>query len=444
MNDFKDDDFDNFDDGNFDDFSSGSTLKDSWQNNPVLKIFIVVAVIIAVVAAILIFSGKEDERDSRLSRGLDQSETLGGEISPNYEEALEDVNRQRLETAQRTGNSTIPMLINPEEQELLTETEELPPYQEFDPLASFRANVEEAQPFTPENPAPEPTLVAPEQVFTQQAQPVPAPSPEAVQNLAQAMSASISDIIGNHSPKAARINQITASDYLQNMAANDMNMNSTNVSSQMVDTDGDGIPDTELGVELNDDSGSVAIETVLVPSGTINYAQVLIEANSDVPGPVLVQLVSGPLAGARMIGSFSVMSDLLVLTFNSIIIDGLNQPVNAIALDPNSTLPGIASEVNQRYFKRVLLPAAAKFLEGVGSAIAQDSQTTVTVSGDTVIQETEALDFEQELGRGVEASFGEISEFMQDEADDTEPMVRVSRGTPIGVFFLQPVLEEQN
>jgi intracellular multiplication protein IcmE len=187
----------------------------------------------------------------------------------------------------------------------------------------------------------------------------------------------------------------------------------------------------------------IVVENVLIPAGSINYAQVLIEANSDVPGPVLVQLMSGPLAGARMIGRFNVQNEYLVLTFNSIVIEGLNQQVNAIALDPATSLPGVATEVNRRYWSRVLLPAGARFLEGIGAAIAEDTQTTVTVSGDTVIEETEALDFEQELGRGVEEGFGEIADFMDERGNEVQTLVRVARGTPIGVFFTQPVVEVQ-
>tara|TARA_B100001750_G_scaffold246587_1_gene269366 strand:+ start:192 stop:1514 length:1323 start_codon:yes stop_codon:yes gene_type:complete len=440
MSDFKEDDFDNFDDNNFDDFGSGNSLKDGWQNNSLLKIFAVVAVIIAVIAAIMIFGGDDEELKSTVRGGLDRSEPLGGEISQNYAEVLETVNEQRLNDAVQTGGSSIPMLINPEETELLTETEENPPYQEFDPLATFRQNAGQPEP-TEQTTDETPVLLEPEQVFTQQQPAVPAPNPEAVQQLATAMSGSVEGILSMHSPASAKVIQISSKEYLDQLTEAQNPQNPSSTAVQMVDTDGDGIPDTQLGVD--GENGEVVIETILVPAGTINYAQVLIEANSDVPGPVLVQLVSGPMAGARMIGSFSVVNDLLVLRFNSIVIDGLNQGVSAIALDPNTTLPGVASEVNQRYFRRVLLPAAAKFLQGVGSAIAQDSTQTIIVR-DTVIQDQPALDFEQELGRGAEAAFKDIAEFMEDEGDSTQALVRLARGTPIGVFFLEPVTEEQN
>ncbi len=449
MSDF-DDDFDNFDDNNFDDFNQKGSLKEVWQNNPLIKIFVIIAGIVLVVSAIFIFSGSGDEQESRVGAGLDQSNALGGEVSQTYTEAIEDVNRQRLETAVQTGSSTIPMMVNPEEQELLSGNEDLPPFQEFDPLQTFRAAVAPPQQEESAFTEPEPTLVAPEQIFTPQqiaAPAAPAPSPEAIQALAQAMSQAAGNILGNHDPSIPRLTQVTPENFLN--PATSFNENGNQIGgTQLVDTNGDGIPDTPLNAGFDntfDDTPieDVIVETILIPSGTINYAQILIEANSDVPGPVLAQLMSGPLKGARLIGAFTVRNKVLVLSFNSIVVDGINQPVNAVALDPNTTIPGIATEVDNRYLTRVILPAAARFLEGVGSAIAQDSETTVTVSGDTVIEEQEALDLEQEIGRGVEEAFTEIAEFMEDEADDIEVLVRVARGTPIGVFFTEPVLELQ-
>lgn len=441
MSDFKDDDFDSFDDNNFDDFGSQKSLKEGMQNNPLLKIFLVVAVLIAVIAAIFIFGGKEDEEKSQVGRGLDKRETLGGEISQNYADVLETVNEQRREEALQTGESSIAMLVNPEETELLTPSEELPPYKDYDPLSSFRvANTPTTtpEPVTDQ----EPVLLAPEEIFPQQ-QPVLSPSPEAVQALAQAMAANVDSILNQHTPGSISTIQVSEKDYFEQQAAAKLEAQTQNLisSGQMVDSDGDGIPDTHMVV--NGETGDVVIQTILIPAGTINYGQILIEANSDVPGPVLAQLVSGPLSGARLIGGFTVASDTLVLTFNTIVVDGISQTINAIAIEPTTTLPGVATEVDQRYFKRVLLPAAARFMEGVGAAIAQDSQTTVTVSGDTVIEESKSLDFKQELGAGVDEAFQEIADFMSDEADATPVLVRVARGTPVGIFFLEPVLEEQ-
>ena len=442
MSDF-DDDFDNFDDDGFDDFSNKGSLKDAWQSSPLMKIFTIIGGIILVVTAIFIFGGADSKDDqSKIANGVDQREVLGGEVSEVYAGAIDDVNRQRREDAVRQGTSSIDMIVNAEQQELLIVDDELPVFDDFDPLQTFRNSISpEDSAVTPQEE--EPVLIAPEEIFapnvvgSQQIgtpqQQVAAPSPEAIQALAQAMSASASSILGSHAPTAGRITQVTPENFLDPVP---VTLADGTVVSNNNQFSADAFAQQSIQEEI--------IQTILVPSGTINYAQILIEANSDVPGPVLAQLVSGPLSGARLIGSFTTAEDVLVLSFNSIVVDGFNQSISAIAIDPNTTLPGVATDVNNRYWQRIVLPAAARFLEGVGAAIAQDTETTVTVSGDTVVEETSSLDLEQELGRGAEEGFQEIAEFMDEQSDGIQPLIRVRRGTPVGIFFTEPVIEVNN
>jgi hypothetical protein len=275
MSDFNNDDFDNFDDNNFEDFNSENSLKDVWQNNPLIKIFVVIGGVVLVVVAIMIFSGDNNDQESRISNAPDDREILGGEISQNYADVLEEVNEQRLDRAVQTGTSTIPMLINPEEQELLTEVEETPPYEEFDPLATFRSAVKEQDPKATVVEE-EPILIAPQNLAPVQ-QPVAMPSPEAIQALARAMATDVNDILNNHNPSAPRIQQVTSKDYFANLAA-------AEVASQqgtMVDTNGDGIPDTPLtassasNIDYSTNGDDGVVQTILVPAGDINYAQLL-------------------------------------------------------------------------------------------------------------------------------------------------------------------------
>jgi intracellular multiplication protein IcmE len=169
-----------------------------------------------------------------------------------------------------------------------------------------------------------------------------------------------------------------------------------------------------------------------------------VEANSDVPGPVLAQVASGPLKGARLIGQFSVESDkYLAITFSTAVVDGQAISINAIALDPGTTLPGMATDIDNRYLTRVILPAAAAFVEGWTQAVADSGATTVTVSGDTVIDESNPTTNTQEVNAGIAEAGAEIGDILSDIADDTEVMVKVAAGTPMGVLFLSPVVESE-
>ena len=150
------------------------------------------------------------------------------------------------------------------------------------------------------------------------------------------------------------------------------------------------------------------------------------------------------MAGARILGSFKVENDYLVLTFGTIVVDGVSYKADVIAIDPSTANVGLATEIDRRFFERVILPAAAAFVEGMGSAIAESGTTTVSVSGDTVVESEEELDTRQEIFKGVEEGAGKISEIMDEQAGEVEPMVKVQAGTAVGILFLQPVTKDPN
>jgi intracellular multiplication protein IcmE len=170
----------------------------------------------------------------------------------------------------------------------------------------------------------------------------------------------------------------------------------------------------------------------------VEYAQLLIEANSDVPGPIMAQLASGPLAGAKILGSFSNSDQYLTLNFDTVVVNGVSYSISAIALNPDTANIGMLTDINHRYMQRIVLPAAAAFIEGFGSAVAQTDSTTVDTSSGTTVSQESDLNTRQELLKGVAQGAGKLSEILDDQAN-VEPQLRVRTGTPMGILFLQPV-----
>jgi intracellular multiplication protein IcmE len=178
----------------------------------------------------------------------------------------------------------------------------------------------------------------------------------------------------------------------------------------------------------------------IVDAGTIAYAQILTEANSDIPGPVLAEVASGPLAGGRAIGQFSVAERRLVITFTRIVKDGVEYSTSAYALDPATTLPGMATSVDDHYFRRVFLPAAAKFIEGYADAVTQTNNQVVVTNGTVVSNTTTDLSPKQELLQGVNEGAQKLSDIIDNDAD--RPItVKIHAGTRIGLLFVQGVLD---
>jgi len=444
-----DDSFDDLNDDGFEDFKpTGGGLRDIWDNNPILKVAAIGIGLIIVIVVIVILTRDNQVPDSYIGSAPEQRDAPGGQVSEAYAEAIETINQERRDRAfQNIGESVIPIPYNLQDQSLSPSISDGPTYDDdFDPLAAWRQQLQPE--VAPQLPEPEPEtgsevepelefVPEPEPIFvpyegTNALTPVPGPSPEAVAELAQAMMDQMAGLVERQAIQGARLMSITNSDFLQldeDGSADDLGDSRWRNGN---DISGIGITPGEEEV----------VETILVPAGTINYAQMLVEANSDIPGPVLAQLVSGPLSGARLIGSFTATEEHLILTFNTIIVDGLNQSISAVAIDPNTTLTGIATDVEKRYWSRIILPAAARFIEGLGSAISQTTDS-VTTSGNTTTYNRSKLDWKQQLGKGAEEGASKIGDFLEDRGDQMGPLIRVARGTPIGIFFMQPVLEQE-
>lgn len=396
----------------------GQSLGDVWRNNPIIKIVVIGVAVIAIVIGLVMFGGGDDDKnESRVGVAMKEHEAPGNETSEAYRDAINEVNQQRLEQAMQTGQSTMPIPTSSPDVSPPYPGNDEPPVNIDDPLEGWRAGNQQA--------GPEPTLEPTSPQFqtnnpnAQQRVPV-GPDPQAVNALASAMGAQMQNILDKHKISGPQVMQVTAADFYTRQAQNAGG--------------GGGSASAPDPVE---------IQEILIPAGTIVYAQTLTEANTDAPGPVLARLSSGPLAGARILGTFDNTDNYLTLQFNTVVVNGISQSANAVAIDPKTTLPAVATEVDRRYWRRVILPAAARFIEGMGDAVAQREQT-VTVNNGTVTSSQADLNTSQELAAGLSAGTQELGQELDREADRTKVLIKVHAGTPIGILFLEPVVKEPN
>lgn len=401
------------DEASFDDFekSKGNTLGDLWRDNAMVKIGVVVAAAAAIFGTIILFGGKEAPLDqSYVAPGAEISAPPGTEeANPAYVAAVQEENEARTEEAQATGESSIPTPIEPPVGRLQVTEEETP---EEDPLQRWRKLQEErlqremlrSQTVAPETVVPEDTGQS-----------------EAIQAMADAMSEQMQSILESRSAaKGIQQRSMTNPSWLEELMKKE---------------------EEAVAAAAAQQAPEERIEVVLYPAGRIAYAQILTEANSDVPGPVLAQIASGPLSGSRILGTFEKQKELLTLTFDTVIVDGVSISINAIALDPATTLPAMATDVDHHYLARVVLPMAGAFIEGMATAISESGRTDVTISGETVASETEEPSEDQEVASGIAEAGTELREIIDEIGDDIEVTVRIEAGTPIGVLFLEPVIK---
>ncbi len=400
------------DEASFDDFEKKKgTLGELWRDNAMVKVGVVIAAAVAIFGTIILFGGKDIPVDpSYVSGGSDISSPPGTEeTSPAYVAAIEEENEARTEQAIKESGSVLPTPIAPPVGRLTVTENEAP---EEDPLQRWRKLQEErlqremlrSQTVAPDADANEGRA-------------------EAVQALADAMAQQMQSILEKRSAaKPLVFRDMTSPEWLEELRGEDEGENG----------DGDG---------SSNESSEENIEIILYPAGRIAYAQILTEANSDVPGPVLAQIASGPLSGSRVLGTFQKRDELLTINFDTVIVDGVSIEIEGVAIDPKTTLPAVATDVDHHYLMRIALPMAAAFVEGMASAISSSGLTTVTVEGDVVAEESEETDSEQEVASGIEEAGQKLREILDETADDIEITVRVEAGTPIGILFLQPVVK---
>lgn len=399
----------------FDEFVQKSSPGDILRSSPLAKIGVVAGAVGVLVGGMYFFGQKPEEvKNSMLPFASEVSAPPGtAEASPAYVAAVEEKNEEDLDKALRTGDSTIPVPVEaptdrlqlPEEQ---TETE--------DPLHRWRRMQEERVLRNAEKDED----VEPVTVLDSEQQ------NEAMKKMAESMSRQMQSILG---------------------ARNDRTKFSYKPLVQFKEAAG-GAAGGAGGTGTGEFDGEVEEEEpiVVIPAGEIEYGQLIIEANSDVPGPVLALLLSGPLKGAKLLGTFTVQNDYLTLRFDTLVYKGQDIDIDAIALDPETTLAGMATEVDHRYLQRIILPAAAAFVEGFADAIAQTDATSITIDtsggGTTTTATDQDLDTEEEVALGVKEAGEEVREILDDMADDVEVLVKIHAGTPIGILFTSAVTEE--
>lgn len=177
----------------------------------------------------------------------------------------------------------------------------------------------------------------------------------------------------------------------------------------------------------------------LIRAGTIGAVQVEILCDTSMPGPVFATLLTGEWAGSTLVGQCGKAPEAAKISFTSISLKGtdVTLPIDAFALDPETTSSGVATEVDRKLFARYVLKPAAKALEVVGR-VAERAGTSVSTNGASTTVETK-----MPTGRDLAlvAGGGFVSQINADtNAINTEPVARVRPKSVLGVAFGRDVI----
>ena len=181
---------------------------------------------------------------------------------------------------------------------------------------------------------------------------------------------------------------------------------------------------------------------VLVPAGRGVFAHPILALSSDQSSPVVMQADSGPIAGDRMIGSFSKQGDRLVIHIDRIIHQGEEISADGVVTAPDTMEAGVASKIDQHYAERFILPAAAAFVAGLGQALATTSNSTAVLSPFGGATTTTNLNFRQQLGVAAGAAGQQIGNTLNQQAPKG-PTISLEAIVSVGVMFLSNVVDKR-
>ena len=161
------------------------------------------------------------------------------------------------------------------------------------------------------------------------------------------------------------------------------------------------------------------------------YSRMLYEANSDWPGPVVLEVLEPPLAGAVATGAFQEQGERLVIRIDRLSLGPRSWAIEGWAVDPGCACYGVRGIVDRHWFQRVLLPSALAFAEGFLDAAARTAQVVARdASGASITIESAAPTHRQQVYAGTAAAARRVGSVLLESAPDG-PTVRVPADTEL-------------
>lgn len=200
---------------------------------------------------------------------------------------------------------------------------------------------------------------------------------------------------------------------------------------------GSGITSASSGYGSNNDGTSNKVKQAsIVRAGTVIPAVLLSVINSDNQGPVLAQITTGPLAGTRFLGTFQNTDKALVLSFQTMTKPGMGTyQVSAVAVDEKYSV-GMATDVDNHYFRRYGLLLAGSLLQGYGDAMGRANTTIVTGPFGTTTSQGELSD-KQVAAVALGKVGGNMSqELIQQSRIKPTVHLDCKGGCPVGILFM--------
>jgi intracellular multiplication protein IcmE len=179
--------------------------------------------------------------------------------------------------------------------------------------------------------------------------------------------------------------------------------------------------------------------------GTMLYSQLQIGANSDAPGPVMATIMQGPLAGARVLGSFQTSQNGAEIHFSTMTIPYKDSNgdrktetlgIDAVAISPTRLDDNMATSVNDHLALRLAVAFGTSLLSNFGQLLAESGASTVINPTGAIATTNPTLNTTQQFESAGGQAAGTAGQIFNQEYGNMPPTIKVASGTPFALLFL--------
>ncbi|MCW7763444.1 conjugal transfer protein TraO [Photorhabdus luminescens] len=191
-------------------------------------------------------------------------------------------------------------------------------------------------------------------------------------------------------------------------------------------------------------AGSISQDKIIVPPNTRRPGVIDTAIDSDnLNSIVSAHIPTGFLTGAMFTArGVQLAGNGVVIHFTRMTVNDVEYQVDAYALQDDTLQSSIASEVNNRYFSRIILPAMASGIGGVGQLYKDQNTQILSTSSGTITGGTGKVGGSAVVGTvigGIGEQAGQV--IASDAAKLPVKQVKVHRKQVVAIQFMKGVYE---
>ena len=343
----------------------------------------------------------------------------------NFNKAIEEANQKKYEDSKGKSQAYVPTLVNNKVEEVFVE----PPKEEPKPVVEEKK--EEVKPVEEFKPAPPPA-------------PIVKPNP----------TVQYEPYIEEPQVQQEVVDSVLKNKYMQELSSilelkkdkkdtEFLNEREFSYKGTKLENSGRNMEGRAESSYSEGGKGSYKEGPVEVRMGTIVPGVMLTAVNTDEPGPVMAEIVSGPLKGSRLIGSVvNAPTDITSNVSKATIqftklqrkgMDGRAVDISVFAVDPETSRTAVATDVDHHIFRNYGLTVAAAFVEGLGEAFGNMGRTVSYTDQATI---TQVSDKSKNAVWSATGKVGSRLGRQLDKLSNAPTTVKVDAGTTIGLLFM--------